>query len=698
MVGALLAQGLRAQVRAEPSGAAPLVVRDLGRSVVPLDGMWAFHPGDDLAWAQPDFDDAGWARIETGKTWEEQGFRNLTGFGWYRQRIVLDPQTAGDWKLALYLPALQDAAEVYWNGRLVGRYGRVPPDPVWYSSAWPVGVAILCPACGRGQIVLGRPESGVLAIRVWTAPYVFFSGPEVGGLTATPDLGSAEAAGDQVGRQSAAWLTGSLYGLGLALVSGVVALLALLAWLRDRRQRMLLWLGLYMAHGVLQLPFGLPGLLSFRWSYGLIAPAVCVEDVSLWFLLLYLLCLRDDRRLVRWTLWMTAVALVGNFGDGALELFQWTAWPGHRFLAWDIGLTIPSLLVEVWVLVLVGFALRRKLDAPRWLLAIAATLVDALQAVNDWGGAGDRWTHWTVESLMQRPLFSLVGIGVTPATLADTLLLAAMLYAVWRYETEQRERQIHLDEEYRNAQELQQVLVPELLPEIAGYGVSSAYRPAQVVGGDFFQIVPLPDGLLGSCGGAAPGGECLVVVGDVSGKGLRAAMTVSLIVGAVRSLAESVRDPGEMLAGLNRRLCGRLHGGFATCLVVRLSGDGACAVANAGHLAPLLNGLEVELAPALPLGVVDAGEYPVNRLFIGAGDRLALYTDGLVEARSASGELLGFDRARALLLGDVDASSAVAAAVAFGQEDDMTVLVLTRERAGAEPMPGPVAAGAGAAR
>jgi serine phosphatase RsbU (regulator of sigma subunit) len=683
-----VARAAQPAARGAPDAYAALI-SELGQSTVPLDGPWAFHPGDDRAWAQPGFDDSAWPRILAGRDWESQGFQNLTGFAWYRKRIVVDAWTSG-WTLNLYLPRVQDAAEIYWNGRLVGSYGKVPPDPVWYASIWPAGLAILCPACSRGQMELGRPESGELAIRVWAAPYVFFSGPEVGGLTTTPEMGSAEAIRDQVGRQSAVWLEGSLYALGLALVSGIVALLAMLAWLRDRRQGMLLWLAIYMAHAILLLPFSVPGLLSFRWGYGLIAPVVCVEDISLWFLLLYLLRLREDRRLVRWTLWITAVALIGNIGDGALQLFDWTAWPGHRFLACDIALTIPSLLIETWVLVLVAFAFRRRLDAARWLLAIAATLVDVVQAVNDWGGAGDRWTHWTAEALVQRPLFTVAGIAFTPATMADTLLLVAMLYAVWRYETEQRAHQTLLDEEYRNAQELQQVLVPQSLPKVEGYSVSSAYRPAQEVGGDFFQIIPpgrvaagriqsLHDAFAASLKGDPEG--TLVVVGDVSGKGLKAAMTVALIVGALRSLADTTSDPAEILAGLNRRLMGRLETGFATCVAVRFETDGSCQMASAGHLAPFLNGKELVLPPALPLGLAADAAYDVVRLRLEPGDRFILYTDGLVEARNPDGELFGFSRLGGLVASGSDAQAAAEAAVAFGQEDDVTVLILTRDAA-----------------
>ncbi len=643
---------------------APLVANGLGRTVISLHGPWEFHPGDNLAWAQPEYDDSGWARIETGKTWEEQGFRNLTGFAWYRRRIVLDAGANPGWALALLLPSVEDAAEVYWNGRLVGSYGKVPPDPVWDGSIWPVGVAILCPACERGEIALGPPESGVLAIRVWKAPHIFFSGPNEGGMTATPQMGSAAAIRDQVAGQGAAWLEGSLYWLGLSLVEGLVALLALLAWLRDRKQWMLFWLAIYMAHAVLLLPFAVPGLLSFRWSYGLIAPVVGLEDVSLWFLLLYLLRLRDHGRLVRWTVWMTGVAVLGDFGDGSLQLFHWTTWPGHRFLAWDIGLTIPALLVETWVLVLVAVAMRRRLDGARWLLAVAATLVNLVQAVNDWGDAGVRWTHWTVGGLSVRPLFTAAGMVFTPGTLADTLLLAAILYAVWRYQAEQSRRQSVLDEELRNAQELQQVLVPESLPEVPGCAVTSAYLPAQVVGGDFFQVIP-------ACGGGA-----MLVVGDVSGKGLQAAMTVALIVGAVRTLAESTSDPAEILAGLNRRLQGRTHGGFATCVALRLDADGSCTVANAGHLPPFVNGEEMNLPGALPLGMAGEAETATTTVQLRAGDRVMLYTDGLPEARNAAGELFGFERVRALMAADSDPNAVAEAAAQFGQEDDVTVVRL----------------------
>lgn len=88
-------------------------------------------------------------------------------------------------------------------------------------------------------------------------------------------------------------------------------------------------------------------------------------------------------------------------------------------------------------------------------------------------------------------------------------------------------------------------------------------------------------------------GGVLTVVGDVSGKGMPAAMTVSLLVGTVRTLAHYTQSPGEILAAMNQRMLGRSQGGFTTCLVLRLDVNGTLTVANAGHLSPYRNGEEL---------------------------------------------------------------------------------------------------------
>jgi hypothetical protein len=638
-----------------PQTSAPLVADGLGRASLPIDGRWQFHPGDDLAWASPQFDDSQWQTIQTGRPWEGQGHPSLTGFGWYRRHVTLPRGPSPDWKLGVLLSGVQDAAEVYWNGHLVGSYGKVPPDPIWFgfnSSAFQVLVT-LGPASDQ-------PVDNVLAIRVWKAPYVAFSLRDMGGLTQTPLLGSASALAAMRTTTEFTWLRGSQYGFSIVLISAVVSLLALLVWLRDRRQWLLFWVAAYTVRPVALLWLGLPWQ-SWSLGYGAFGSIVSATDAALWFLLLYLLELRKNRRLFRWTVICACIAVGCQVLDASEQFFDWTQAP-RFFLIADVGLTIPSLLLSLWPIVLIAFAVRKRLDAARWMVASFALLADVIPNFTYIFDLGSRWTGWTIGFKIWTPLFTIAGNPFNLLTIANTLLLFSIVYAVWRYEQERGRRQIRLDEEFRNAQELQQVLIPESLPEIPGLAVASAYRPAQEVGGDFFQVIALD------------GGAALVVIGDVSGKGLKAAMAVSFIVGALRSLVETITDPSELLVSLNRRLHGRLHGGFVTCLVMRVGPEGACAIANAGHLAPYRNGQEVPLDSGLPLGIVADADYSETTLRLEPGDTLTLLSDGVVEATNATGELLGFERTAAL--STQSAQEIVEAARAFGQQDDITVVTV----------------------
>ena len=125
---------------------------------------------------------------------------------------------------------------------------------------------------------------------------------------------------------------------------------------------------------------------------------------------------------------------------------------------------------------------------------------------------------------------------------------------------------------------------------------------------------------------------------------------------------------------LNRRLHNRLQQGFVTCLILRLDPDGTCTFANAGHLPPFLNHQELNVPPALPLGLVASASYDETTIHLDIDDRLTLYTDGLLEARNANGEIFSFERLQQLLATKPDAKKATDAAIAFGQDDDITVL------------------------
>ncbi|HEX8811427.1 MAG TPA: PP2C family protein-serine/threonine phosphatase, partial [Terracidiphilus sp.] len=356
--------------------------------------------------------------------------------------------------------------------------------------------------------------------------------------------------------------------------------------------------------------------------------------------------------------------------DGSLSFLDWS----HPMIApWaqtvDGLLTAVVTTTEIYPLVLIFFALRRRLDPARWFLAIAVTIDALLSELRITFEQGSRFTNWRFSEKLNDPLFTLNGNQFTPTVLAGTLLLAAIVYAVYQVVRETAQKQSDLEREFQSARELQQVLIPETLPRLAGYAVTSAYRPAQEVGGDFFQIIPLEGHFSGSA---------LVLIGDVSGKGLKAAMTVSLIVGAARALAKTSYKPGEILAALNAQMHGRLNGGFATCLIMRLSASGRCTVASAGHMAPILNNREIEMDGSLPLGIMPDTEYQEVAVDLREGDHLALYTDGLLEARAHNGEIFGFERLKEMFSVKTDAAQATEMAVEFGQEDDITVLTVRR--------------------
>lgn len=221
-----------------------------------------------------------------------------------------------------------------------------------------------------------------------------------------------------------------------------------------------------------------------------------------------------------------------------------------------------------------------------------------------------------------------------------------------------------LEAEMAAAREVQQVILPEKGGSFPGYKVESVYQPARQVGGDFFQILPA-----GNCG-------LFLVLGDVAGKGLPAAMLVSMLVGAIRAVAEDTQDPVLMLRKLHDRLIGRTCGGFSTALAAHISDDGLVTIANAGHLSPYLDGREIHLPGALPLGIVRNGDYEATRFDLGFGSRLTFCSDGVVEAQDKKGELFGFDRAQAISMNS--AAAIVEAAVDFGQEDDITVVTIER--------------------
>ncbi len=249
------------------------------------------------------------------------------------------------------------------------------------------------------------------------------------------------------------------------------------------------------------------------------------------------------------------------------------------------------------------------------------------------------------------------------STMLSLLIITVMLLA--RFITAQRAKE-QWKLEIAQARHVQQVLIPNTLPQINDLHIDSEYRPAREVGGDFFQIIPKEED-----------GTSLIVFGDVTGKGLQAGMLVALIVGAIRSTAQHDNRPEGILKALNDQLCER-ESASATCMVLRFSPNGVVELANAGQLPPYLNGNEMQIEGALPLGMLRGMDYPVTSFQLEPGDSLVIMSDGVVEAQNAYGELFGFERIEQMLRDQTSTAEIATAAQKFGQTDDILVLRVER--------------------
>lgn len=246
----------------------------------------------------------------------------------------------------------------------------------------------------------------------------------------------------------------------------------------------------------------------------------------------------------------------------------------------------------------------------------------------------------------------------TLSTIGTSIIMAILL----RQLASDRKEKQRLASEFEAARAIQQLLLAQAHPDSSNLTIDAVYLPASEVGGDFYHIRSLPHGAI------------LVAVGDVSGKGLKAAMMVSLIMGHLQR--ETSDSPAEVLDSLNRTLIARGGAGFVTCCCASISSEGRVTIANAGHVAPYHNGVELDLPPALPLGISPTEQYLDTAHTLSVNDTLVLLSDGVVEAQNLKGELFGFDRTRTIAT--QPAAEIAESARAFGQTDDITVVTIRR--------------------
>ena len=345
----------------------------------------------------------------------------------------------------------------------------------------------------------------------------------------------------------------------------------------------------------------------------------------------------------------------------ANDVIDMGRWPSARF-AWSVGI-IGTFAMGYAAS---GIILRQRFwKAMLPLMAVQFTVMGFLAHRFPDLRQPTQLSSTETDRLRSRMAFDGVAIIVT-VCLGYIGFVHVSISEARRYAKTQAEK-ASLEGEMAAAREVQRVMVPERLPAVSGYGIESVYRPAAEVGGDFFQVIRLKSG------------RTLLVIGDVSGKGLSAAMIVSTIVGMLWVVSGFTEEPAEILSELNRRLFGRTHGGFATCLIVRLDSEGHLTLANAGHPPPYLNGAEFALPGSVPLGLTEDAAYAQSNVEMRAGDRAVLLTDGVPEARNREGTLLGFARVESLLREGADVQAVAHTVQEYGQNDDLTVISIARE-------------------
>ncbi len=266
------------------------------------------------------------------------------------------------------------------------------------------------------------------------------------------------------------------------------------------------------------------------------------------------------------------------------------------------------------------------------------------------------------------------------ATQAGPAVRVAQLVRQQQLEAQARER---LEQELRVARLIQQTLLPKELPALSGWDVAAYYQPARSVGGDFYDFIYLPDGRLG------------LVIGDVTDKGVPAALVMATARALLRTAALQFDTPGQVLAQVNNLLCPDIPPKmFVTCLYAILDpATGRLHYANAGHDLPYAwsgAGATELRARGMPLGLMSGMTYEEKEKMIAPGESILFYSDGLVEAHDARRDMFGFPRL-GRLVGEHKGGASVIEFLLdelktftgpdWEQEDDTTMVVVQRGEA-----------------
>ena len=668
-----------------PAPSGPPAVFDassLGSPIL-LDKAWRVGVTSNTAAAAPGFDDSPWA-IRDAKAFISEvsdedetntnpGSRQSGGssgtperkgsqqrYTWFRLHIKLAPNH-GPIALLIDLPvstttsfgikSAEPTPDVFANGAQIqpeGPHGNAPEKYQQISRIYDLNV----PPSETSLTLVVRTIDIPFGYSAYTG---FFSGRSL-------LLGNHADLERQLNLSADRNLYERMPRLIYSVLLAVLAIFLFALYFAQKGHSEYLWLAL---HELVQAPIGFVELaghdarLDTLWYAALVMQLALVSAYFYFEFLVAFLAL-PRRWYIKW-LRYTAPILAG-VGPTLLMV-------GHSKA---VIVLLPSILLYsfLWMIgwsvfvfgTLIAAALRRNFEAgllliPLVLSVLAVVELFAASALSENNGT----PYYSPFTVMAGPIpISFDAIG----NFAGILVIVLIIF--FRFLRIQRNQE-HAASEMAAARSVQELLIPREKLATPGFEVESVYTPASEVGGDFFHVQMVDD-------------DMLVVIGDVAGKGLKAAMNVSLLMGALRRTEE--RSPARILESLNRVLAGTES--FTTCLAICFAASGEMVIANAGHLPPYLNSQEIALPGGLPLGVLpEVSQYDEARFYLHPGDRILMLSDGVVEARQPSGELFGFDRLSRLC--NLPALSLAEVAKAFGQQDDITVLTVRREVLAARP-------------
>ena len=424
---------------ASPGGGQTLKVQNPGTGVIPLDKDWRFHLGDDKAWADPALDDSSWEPIRVDGPWGQQDHPSYTGFAWYRLRLEIDnSNSAGTKSLAVLIPVVQDAYELYWNGQKLGTYGSLPPDAKWW-------------AFGRETVYPLPSSGGVLALRVWKAPLSSVDPAEIGGFTEAPLLGDASLLAARTQLTSYASDERRLPNLLMSAITLVIGMLSFLLYLRDRKQGLYFWLALYLvASGIVQFQSlsAIRDISTFRTYQLMTQLEICARDISMWLILLSLFGMAQERQWRRVTGWIIAVYLAAQVTDIITIWF----WEKGGVLPWIDGITTGIYsITPLYVFVIIGFGLLRRKRLSLWPLIITVCVTALYNVVLNFAGQGIRFTHWTLLTTLSSLGFHFGIYFFNMPFILSTLLFLALIFTIAREQFLERERQARIELEDRKS-------------------------------------------------------------------------------------------------------------------------------------------------------------------------------------------------------------------------------------------------------